>query len=78
MFISVLTIVHILVSVGLITSVVFQHRKQSAAAGIFGGGTVADRSGKRKKIDEFFAKLTTGLAITFMALSLLIVLTWKA
>ncbi len=74
--IGVLSVIHILVSLGLITSVVFQKRKQSVASGIFGGGTVADRSGKRRKIDEFFAKLTTGLAVAFMVLSLLLVIFW--
>ena len=74
--ITALSIIHICVSLGLIAAVVFQHRKQSVASGIFGGGTVADRRGKRRKIDEFFAKLTTGLAVTFMILSLLLVILW--
>ncbi len=76
--VGVLSVIHILVSLGLIASVVFQHRKQSVASGIFGGGTVADRSGKRRKIDEFFAKLTTVLAVVFMILSILLVVLWRA
>lgn len=75
---TVLSIIHILISLGLIAAVVFQHRKQGVASGIFGGGTVADRSGKKRKIDEFFAKLTTGLAVAFMVLSLLLVILWTA
>ncbi len=76
--VGVLSVIHILVSLGLITSVIFQHRKQSVASGIFGGGTVADRSGKRRKIDEFFAKLTTALAVVFMIFSILLVILWRA
>ena len=64
-----LMIIQIAISIALILTVVLQVRKTSKASGIFGGGTTADRSGKKGK-EAFLVKITTGVAILFMVSSL--------
>ena len=66
-----LMIIQIIISVVLILTVILQHRKSSRASGIFGGGTIADYSGKKGK-EAFLMKLTTVIAVLFMLSSLLL------
>ena len=66
-----LMIIQIIISIALILAVILQHRKSSRASGIFGGGTMADYSGKKGK-EGFLMKLTTVVAVLFMLSSLLL------
>ena len=66
-----LMIIQIIISIALILAVILQHRKSSRASGIFGGGTMADYSGKKGK-EAFLMKLTTVIAVLFMLSSLLL------
>ena len=68
---TALMIIQIIISISLILVVILQHRKSSRASGIFGGGTIADYSGKKGK-EAFLMKLTTVVAVLFMLSSLLL------
>lgn len=66
-----LIVIQIIVSIALILAVILQSRKSSSASGVFGGGTTADRGGKKGR-EAFLMKLTTAIAVLFMLSSLLI------
>ncbi len=61
---TILTVLHVLVSVGLVTTVLLQSGK-SAGLGVIGGGAEA-LFGKRKGLDELLTKVSTGLAGAFI------------
>lgn len=65
----VLTVLHIVFSVGLITSVLMQSGRSAGLSGAIAGGAEA-MFGKKKGLDEILARVSTGLAIAFVATSL--------
>ncbi len=65
---TALTIIHVLISIGLIASVLLQSGK-SAGLGVIGGGAEA-LFGKRKGLDTMLAKLSAVLAFVFVITSL--------
>ncbi len=68
-----LTILDVLVSLGLIAVVLLQPGRSAGVAGIIEGGADA-LFGKKKGLDEKLAKATTGFAIAFLVLTLLLCL----
>ncbi|MEW6524689.1 MAG: preprotein translocase subunit SecG [Bacillota bacterium] len=72
MLINIITVLHVLVSLGLITTVLLQSGK-SAGLGVIGGGAEA-LFGKRKGIDEVLGKVSTGLAGTFIVTAITLTL----
>lgn len=69
-----LGIVHIILSIALISVVMLQHRKQGGFTGIFGGGTQADMGGSQWQRFTALTKITVVLATLFMATSLTLVM----
>ncbi len=65
---TALTIIHVLISGGLIATVLLQSGK-SAGLGAIGGGAEA-LFGKRKGMDDLLAKFSAGLAIAFVITAL--------
>lgn len=62
--------IHALVAVGVIISIMMQSGRAAGLGAIAGGAETL--FGRKKNMDSFFSKLTIGLGIAFMALSLLI------
>lgn len=62
--------IHALVAVGVIVSIMMQSGRAAGLGAIAGGAETL--FGRKKNMDSFFSKLTIGLGIAFMALSLLI------
>jgi preprotein translocase subunit SecG len=69
--VSIILIIHVLLSIGLITLVLIQHGKGADAGAAFGSGASATVFGA-KGATSFLTKLTTGVAVTFFATSLLL------
>ena len=64
-------ILHILVCVALIGVIMMQHRKSGGFTGSFGGGgTQADMGGTWQRMSSL-TKVTAGLMVAFMVLSIL-------
>ena len=68
---TVFMVIHLMIAAGLIAAVLMQSGKSAGISGAIAG---AGESffGRRKGMDEFFEKLTTYLAVGFMALSIVI------
>ncbi len=62
-------ILQIVISCGLILTVILQPRKSGLGGGIFGGMTLANRSSKFKNL-PILTKLTALLGLVLMVLSL--------
>ncbi|HXG51934.1 MAG TPA: preprotein translocase subunit SecG [candidate division Zixibacteria bacterium] len=65
----VVTIIHVIVSIGLILVVLLQTGKGAEVGAVFGGGSSATIFGS-SGAGNFLTKLTTGMAIVFMITSL--------
>lgn len=65
---TVLRVLHWLVTLGLITVVILQPGR-SAGLGIVGGGAEALLGRKKKSLDALLSKLTVYLAVLFMVTS---------
>jgi len=63
-------ILHILVCVALVAVVMMQKRKSGGFTGAFGGGTQADMGGTWQRMSAL-TKVTSGLMVAFMLLSIL-------
>ncbi len=64
-------ILHILVCVALVAVIMMQHRKSGGFTGSFGGGgTQADSGGTWQRMSSL-TKITAGLMLAFMILSIL-------
>lgn len=67
-------ILHILICVALVGVIMMQHRKSGGFTGSFGGGgTQADTGGTWQRMSSL-TKITAGLMLAFMVLSVLQVL----
>ena len=64
-------ILHVLVAIFLTLSILMQSSKGGGLSGTFGGGGAGSVFGGRGAA-TFFSKVTTGLAVTFMVISILI------
>ena len=69
---TVFMVLHLLVAAGLIASVLLQSGKSAGLSGAIAGAGETF-FGRRKGMDEFLGRLTTYLAVTFMALSIVII-----
>ncbi|MBT9155105.1 MAG: putative protein-export membrane protein SecG [Firmicutes bacterium] len=67
---TALKIVQALVAIGVILSIVMQSGRAAGLGAISGGAEAL--FGRKKNMDAFFGKLTVGLGIAFMVLSLAI------
>jgi preprotein translocase subunit SecG len=68
---TILIILEVLVSIGLITSILMQSGRASGLSGSIAGGAQA-LLGKKKGLDEFLAKISMGLAAAFLVITMLI------
>jgi preprotein translocase subunit SecG len=68
--ITALKAIQALVAVGLIVSIVMQSGRAAGLGAIAGGAETL--FGRKKNMDAFFSKLTIGLGIGFMVLTLLL------
>ena len=64
-------LVHVLLSVGLTVTVVFQMSKASELGGAFGSGSSHTMFGRKKGLDTL-GKITLGFAIAFLTNSVLL------
>jgi len=71
--IIVLTVLHVLLSIGLITAVVLQSGRSAGLSGVISGGAET-LFGKKKGLDELLGKVTIGVAVFFAATSLVLVI----
>jgi len=69
---NIIMVLHVLVSLALITTVLLQSGK-SAGLGMIGGGAEA-LFGRRKGIDEVLSKVSTGLAAAFIVTAITLTL----
>ncbi len=69
--IIVMVSIYVAVSVGLIWTVMMQMSKHAGLGGAFGSGSLYTVFGREKGLDTL-GKITLTLAITFMALSVLV------
>lgn len=67
---TVLTTIHFLISAGLIVSILMQSGRSAGLGAIAGGAETF--FGKKKGLDEFFGKMTIGLAVAFMVFALVL------
>lgn len=67
----VVMIVHILLALGIIVTVLLQSGKSAGLSGAIAGGAETF-FGKKKGMDEFLSKLSTGFAVGFLVTSLLL------
>ncbi len=68
MYIAVL-VVHILLAIGVIVTVLLQSGRSAGLSGAIAGGAETF-FGKKKGMDDFLSKLSTGFAIGFLITSL--------
>ncbi len=68
---TVLIILEVLASLGLIASILMQSGKSAGISGAIAGGAETFL-GKKKGLDKFFNKLTTIFACVFLGLTLLL------
>lgn len=66
-----LTIVYIVVCLGLIATVLLQSGRSAGLSGAIAGGAQT-LFGKKKGMDDLLGKISTGLAITFMILAIVL------
>ncbi|MBC7105364.1 MAG: preprotein translocase subunit SecG [Firmicutes bacterium] len=71
-----LTVLYALICILLIAAVLLQSGRSAGLSGSIAGGAEALFGGKKKGLDEFFDRLTVGLAVVFGLLSLALVV-WK-
>lgn len=70
---TVVLIVQILCSLGLIATVLLQSGKSAGLSGSIAGGSEAI-FGKKKGLDEFFSKMTAWIAVLFLITTMLLAL----
>lgn len=68
-------VIQVLVSLGLIATVLLQSGKSAGMSGAIAGGAETF-FGKKKGADALLNKLSTGLAVSFLLLTLILAL-WK-
>jgi len=71
---SILRVIHILISIGLIAGVLLQSGKSAGLSGAIDGGAEAFFGSKKKGMDEKLNKLTMFAAVAFMVTSVLLAL----
>lgn len=73
MLITILTVVHVVISIVLIATVLMQSGKQAGLSGaISGGAETFFGKNKARTMDGMFSRLTTVCAILFVVLSVVL------
>ena len=67
----VLMILEVLICLGLIAAILLQSSRSAGVSGAIGGAS-EQFFGKKKGMDEFLAKIATGLTIAFFVIALLL------
>lgn len=67
-----LLIIHVIISIALTIAILLQSSKGGGLAGVFGGGGGAGTVFGGRGIATFLSKLTTGLAIAFFLICLIL------
>ena len=68
---TVIIVIQVLVSLGLIASVLLQSGRSAGISGAIAGGAETF-FGKKKGMDQLLGKVSTGLAIAFLVITLLL------
>ncbi len=69
---TAIIVLQVIASLGLIATVLLQSGKSAGLSGSIAGGAETIFGGKKKGLDDFLAKLSTIIAISFMILTLLL------
>ncbi len=67
----IVTTIHIILALGVIVTVLLQSGKSAGLSGAIAGGAETI-FGKKKGMDDFLSKLSTGFAIGFLITSLML------
>lgn len=70
-----LLVIQVLISLGLIASILLQSGRSAGVSGIISGGAEAV-FGKKKGLDELLGKITIVLATAFLLVTLLLAVIW--
>lgn len=68
---NLLLFIQIFVALALIASILLQSGRSAGVSGVIAGGAES-LFGKKKGLDEFLAKISTGLAVAFLFFTLLL------
>lgn len=68
---TILIVIEVLVSIGLITTILMQSGRAAGISGAIAGGAQS-LLGKKKGLDEFLSKVSAGLAAAFFIITLLL------
>ncbi len=68
---TALMVIHVIISIALIASVLLQSGRSAGLSGAIDGGAQT-LFGKKKGLDDLLAKVSTGLAIAFMILAIVL------
>lgn len=71
---TILIIVEVIVSLGLISTIILQSGKSAGLSGSIAGGSQAIFGGKKKGLDELLSRITTWLAVVFMVVTMVLAL----
>lgn len=69
----ILTVLHVILSVGLIAIILLQSGKSAGLSGAIAGGAETF-FGKKKGLDEFLSKITVYVAVAFAVTSVILVI----
>ncbi len=69
---TILVILEVIVSLGLISTIILQSGRSAGLSGSIAGGSQAIFGGKKKGLDELLSRITTWLAIVFMIVTLVL------
>ena len=69
---TILIILEVIVSLGLISTIILQSGRSAGLSGSIAGGSQAIFGGKKKGLDELLSRITTWLAIVFMLVTLVL------
>ncbi|HCF50672.1 MAG TPA: preprotein translocase subunit SecG [Syntrophomonas sp.] len=69
---TILFILEVIVSLGLISTIILQSGKSAGLSGSIAGGSQAIFGGKKKGLDELLSRITAWLAVVFMVLTLVL------
>ena len=69
---TILILLEVIVSLGLISTIILQSGRSAGLSGSIAGGSQAIFGGKKKGLDELLSRITTWLAIVFMIVTLVL------
>lgn len=66
-----LTVVYVVICIGMIATVLLQSGRSAGLSGSIAGGAQT-LFGKKKGLDELLSRISTGLAISFMVMAIVL------